>query len=279
MKVSNQNGFTLLEVLISMALLAIMMVSIVTITNSGIDTKEKILAEDNEMTQSETALARISDDIYQIYSPLYFSTKEGARKKRYDGTGLTPKIKFNPSEKFPAVSSKGQPIPYLDSPDRQTLVFFTNANRRKIKGSKESNYAWIKYTLRNMEGERNPEAPYELIRYFDPKNIYDQNFKFDDMKASVLLKNIKSMELSYWDMERKKFVDTIREISSDSKIITGIEFKLVWIDKLGLERVTKRIFTPQWPNQKPPSAEEEEESQQENGSTPEDSTNENQLEE
>ena len=81
------------------------------------------------------------------------------------------------------------------------------------------------------------------------------------------------------DMDRKKFVDTIREISSDSKIITGIEFKLVWIDKLGLERVTKRIFTPQWPNQKPPSAEEEEDSQQENGSTPEDSTNENQLEE
>ena len=106
------------------------------------------------------------------------------------------------------------------------------------------------------------------------------NFKFDDMKASVLLKNIKSLELSYWDTERKKFVDTIREISSDSKIITGIEFKLVWIDKLGLERVTKRILTPQWPNLKPPSAEEEDDSQiEEEGSTPEGSTNENQLEE
>lgn len=280
MKVNNHSGFTLLEVLISMALLAIMMVSIVTITNSGIDTKEKILAEDSEMTQTETALARISDDFYQIYSPLYFSTKEGARKKRFDGDSATPKIKFSPSEKFPAVSSKGQPIPLIESPDRQTLIFFTNANRRKVRGSKESNYAWIKYTLRNMEGERNPNAPYELIRYFDSKNIYSPNFKFDDMKASVLLKNIKSLELSYWDTERKKFVDTIREISSDSKIITGIEFKLVWIDKLGLERVTKRILTPQWPNLKPPSAEEEDDSQiEEEGSTPEGSTNENQLEE
>ena len=278
MKINNQSGFTLLEVLISIALLAMMMVSIVSITNSGIDTKEKILAEDNEFSQSETAITRFSEDFYQIYSPLYFSTQDGARKKRNNGTPSTPKIKFNPTERFIAVSSKGQPIPIIDSPDRQTLIFFTNSNRRKTQGSKESNYAWVKYTLKNSEGERNPDAPYELVRYFDPKNIYDANFKFDDIKPSVLLKNIKSLEISYWDPEKKKFVDTIREISSDKKIITGIQFKLVWLDKLSLERTTTRIFTPQWPNLKPPS-EEEDDSPDEVVPAAEGSGSENQLEE
>lgn len=274
MKITNQSGFTLLEILISIALLAIMMTSIISITNSGIDTKEKILAEDAEITQVETALSRFSEDIYQIYSPLYFSSKEGARSRRFDEDKSTPKIKFSPTERFPLVSSKGQPIPLIESPDRQTLIFFSNSNRRKVRGSKESNYAWIKYAVRNMEGERNPDAPYELVRYFDPKNIYDSSFKFDDLKASVLLKNIKSMELRYWDMDRKKFVDTIREISSENKIITGIELKLVWIDKLGLERKTDRIFTPQWPNIKIPT-DDEEDAKEDEATTSEGSNNEN----
>lgn len=255
------------------------MVSIVTITNSGIDTKEKILAEDAELTQSETALLRLSEDIYQIYSPLYFSSKEEARTKRFNGDKPAPKIKFTPTEKFPSVSSKGQPIPLIESPDRQTLIFFSNSNRRKVRGAKESNYAWVKYTLRNMEGERNPDAPYELVRYFDPKNIYDSNFKFDDIRPSVLQKNIKSLELKYWDADRKKFVDSIREISSENKIITGIEFKLVWIDKLGIERATTRILTPQWPNIKFSTEDGEPDNQEEEAVTPEGSNSENPLEE
>ncbi|MFI5390542.1 MAG: type II secretion system protein J [Bacteriovoracales bacterium] len=271
MKVVNQFGFSLLEILIAMALLAIMMVSIVSITSSGIDTKDKVLAEDNEFTQAETALGRVYEDLYQIYSPLYFSNKQIA--KRTDDESQ-PKIKYVFSQKYPSVSSKGQPIPAIESPDRQTLIFFTSSNRRKIKGSKESSFAWVKYTLRNMEGERNPDAPFELVRYFDTKNIYDGSFKFDDIKPSVLQKNIKSMDINYWDPERKKFVDSIREISGDSKLITGIEINLTWVDKLGVEKNTKRIIIPQWPPLKPPSPEEDKENQESETPAPEEAADE-----
>jgi prepilin-type N-terminal cleavage/methylation domain-containing protein len=272
MKVVNQFGFSLLEILIAMALLSIMMVSIVQITSTGIDTKEKILAEDNEFTQAETALGRISEDIYQIYSPLYFSNKQSAKRT---GDESAPKIKYVFSQKYPSVSSKGQPIPSVESPDRQTLIFFSSSNRRKIKGSKESTYAWVKYALRNMEGERNPEAPYELVRYFDTKNIYDGSFKFDDIKPSILQKNIKSMDINYWDPDRKKFVDSIREISGDSKLITGVEINLTWLDKLGMEKTIKRIILPQWPPLKPPSPEEDIGTPESEGTAPEEPADEN----
>ncbi len=253
MRLKDESGFSLLEILIAMALLAIMMTSIVTITSTGIDTKDKVLAEDNEFTQVETALNRISDDFYQIYSPIYYSNAEKGPKRSDNEEEGFPKIKFTPSEKFPSISDKGQPIPATLSPDKQTLIFFSTANRRKMKNSKESNFAWIKYSLRTTEGEKNPEAPYELVRYVDTKNVFDSNFKFDDLKPSVMLKNIKSMEISYWDKGKKKFEDSLRYLNQDSLALAGIQIELTWINKNKNEKTIKRILIPEWQAPKPPA--------------------------
>ena len=68
-----QNGFTLIEVIISITLLALMMVYMVNIIDNSIKTKESVLAEDKDFMQIETALARFDLDFSQIYSPLFFS--------------------------------------------------------------------------------------------------------------------------------------------------------------------------------------------------------------
>jgi hypothetical protein len=243
----------LIEVLISIALLAIMMASIVTITNSSIETKDKILTEDFETTQVETALNRLADDIYQIYSPLYFSQKDSPRRQRSPEEGPYKPIPYTPTQRFPFISEKGQPIPLVDSPDPQTLIFLANSNRRKIQGIKQSDYVWIKYTLKRMEEESNRDAPYELVRYFDPNNVYAAQFNFDDVKPQILLRNIREMEFKYWDGPTERYVDSIRDLTSGDKIVTAVKLRLGWADKEGRKMETDRIFDIQWPLSEKPS--------------------------
>ncbi len=71
---SNQSGFTLLEILIAITLLAFITLGVVDITDNAIATKERTTAINENNLQIETAMSRFEWDFSQIYSPLYFST-------------------------------------------------------------------------------------------------------------------------------------------------------------------------------------------------------------
>jgi prepilin-type N-terminal cleavage/methylation domain-containing protein len=69
-----QAGFTLLEILIAISLLAFITIGVVNITDNAANTKERTTAINENNLQIETAMSRLEWDISQIYSPLYFST-------------------------------------------------------------------------------------------------------------------------------------------------------------------------------------------------------------
>jgi prepilin-type N-terminal cleavage/methylation domain-containing protein len=71
---SNQSGFTLLEILIAITLLAFITLGVVDITDNAAATKERETARNANNLQIETAMSRFEWDFSQIYSPLYFST-------------------------------------------------------------------------------------------------------------------------------------------------------------------------------------------------------------
>lgn len=71
---SNQSGFTLLEILIAITLLAFITLGVVDITDNAAATKERETERNANNLQIETAMSRFEWDFSQIYSPLYFST-------------------------------------------------------------------------------------------------------------------------------------------------------------------------------------------------------------
>jgi prepilin-type N-terminal cleavage/methylation domain-containing protein len=74
MSVSNDRGFTLIEVLIAILLLSFITIGVVTITENAMNTKDRTTQLNEDNLQIETAMSRFEWDFSQIYSPLYFST-------------------------------------------------------------------------------------------------------------------------------------------------------------------------------------------------------------
>jgi prepilin-type N-terminal cleavage/methylation domain-containing protein len=74
MSVSDQKGFTLLEILIAIVLLAFITFGVVSVTENAVNTKDRTTATNANNLQIETAMSRFEWDFSQIYSPLYFST-------------------------------------------------------------------------------------------------------------------------------------------------------------------------------------------------------------
>jgi prepilin-type N-terminal cleavage/methylation domain-containing protein len=71
--VFNQRGFTLLEILIAITLLAFITLGVVSITEDATNTKDRTIEINKNNLQVETAMSRFEWDFSQIYSPLYFS--------------------------------------------------------------------------------------------------------------------------------------------------------------------------------------------------------------
>ncbi|MBL6989345.1 MAG: prepilin-type N-terminal cleavage/methylation domain-containing protein [Bacteriovoracaceae bacterium] len=241
-------GLTLIEVLVAITLLSILMLYIYSIVDESTTTKDRTIAEDRQLLQVETALSRFRLDFSLIYSPLYFSAiKKKGRSDSEENQRLASR--FKPSEKYPQITEKGIPVPIFEMPDRQSIVFLTSSNKRKVSDSRQSNYAWLKYTLRSnsIEDQSKKFAPNELIRYYTPHNPYSKEHDWDEVKPQLLLRNVKSLEFLIWDDEKTDFVSKSLELEKGGKAIRGLKLVLVWVDSMENEHTEERIYRPLWP--------------------------------
>lgn len=183
--VSNDRGFTLIEILIAITLLAFITLAVVNVTENAFITKDRTTELNKNNLQIETAMSRFEWDFAQIYSPLYFSTvmnlnqntnqlgdnggnqnggflgdqggnQGGNQTGAQGGATMSPLLqqyyeqlvtRFERNEHFSAVSKEGFPIPRFYAPDKSTLEFFTSSNRRKFENLKQSHFAWVRYAL------------------------------------------------------------------------------------------------------------------------------------
>lgn len=253
----NQSGFTILEVLLATTIMAFLMLGVNTIVGTSVETKDEVTREDRDFLQIYTALNRFELDFTQIYSPLYFTVKEksldelsrensNAQRDTYDN----PNLAYQGSEKFPSISRKGQPIGVILNEDKSTLVFSTMSNRRKIQDSKESRYAWVKYSLGkvslNKEDEEAPRGE-DLIRSFSAIDPYSKEFDWKNTAEQVLLQNVKSITFEFYDKEKEKWVERLRDTGLDNETPRVIRVNLVWVNELGNDVEFTRSFRSLWP--------------------------------
>ncbi len=282
-----ERGFTLLEILIAITLLGFITLGVVSVTQDAMNTKDRTTEKNVNILLIETALARFEWDLSQIYSPLYFSTVLNLQQQglpqttnqdiNNDGvndtqTGggtqqpLQPALiayyqqmmsRFERNERYVGVSKEGLPIPRFYAPDKNTFEFFTSSNRRKIENTKQSHFAWVRYTLaeQDMTGREkvHPEMPpsvKSLVRYFTADDPYDDKridltSASNPIKGAVLLENVESLEFQYWDLKRRKWETSLRTIENGETVIRGVKMIVTWWDSQG-KRSIQRTFRPHW---------------------------------
>ena len=187
----NQKGFTLLEVLIAITILSFIMLGVIAVSTSTQNTAERVINEDKENLQIETALSRIDWDFSHIYSPLYFSHKMKPGKLDEKGKAAAAQIKANyqGNVRFKSLSYDAIPIPTYKNEGKNELIFFTSSNRRKLQNLKQSNYAWVRYSLEADETEDDEGEKIggnKLIRQFMPHDSFSsEKYVFmDALKVS-----------------------------------------------------------------------------------------------
>jgi len=105
----------------------------------------------------------------------------------------------------------------------------------------------VKYSLRDPPGPAaNAEAPFEIVRQFNPNNIYNKEFEWTDIKAQILLKRVKSLEFLFWNPAREDFSNSLTDLENKN-LLRAIKIKLIWKDLNNQELTFEKIFRPLWP--------------------------------
>lgn len=251
--ISDESGFSLIEVVISTVLMGFMTLAIYKVTNNSIETKTIVTSEDREYVQMVSALHRIDTDFSQIYSPLFHTARYISKEKSRDANeeqSNTKIVKFTPSEQFPMVSVSGEPIPKVESEDKSTLSFFSRANRRRLQDVKQSRISWIRYSLRNLEKKEGEEkwGDYELVRQSSSLDPYSPEMEWGKVKEQVLLKGIKELSFEFWSTKGKKFVDRITDLpTEDRNSLRGLRVNLEMVAMDGAKSEISRTFRPLYP--------------------------------
>lgn len=256
MKNNSQAGFTLIEILIAITLLSFVMMGVVAITGGSIETKDRVLSEDEQYLQVETAMSRLEWDISQTYSPLYFSHEMKPQNlSESQGDAYNQLIaNYQNNNRFSFPSYDSLPVPVFKFEDKNTLTFFTTSNRRKLKNIKQSHFAWVQYTVESDDNAQNDSTSAKgmLVRKFMPHDVFHkEDIVWEDVKSQILLRNVDSLKFEFWNPKTRKWVDNLDLIEQGNHLFRGVKILLNWIDPDGIEVEIIRVFRPLFPNFKP----------------------------
>lgn len=213
--------------------------------DTNTSTKDRVSKEDQQIMQTLTAIDRIGNDLSQLVNPLYAYSKLVPTTS--SSTDLYNDNNTTLNGAFEGKAQNGAPIPQFKSEDKSSIIFFSQANRRRIANSKESRFAWIKYSLKNMEPDPdNPDEQtsglYELTRQSIATDIYNANQDWDKPKLQIVMDKIKSLEFSFWDERGKKYTTSLQELNENKNLIRSVGVSLIWMDSDQHEQKIEKTF-------------------------------------
>ncbi len=249
----SQSGFTLIEVLISIVLMAFVAFTTIQLTDSSITTRDNVTKEDRELMQIVTLMNRLEADFQEYYTPLFFDPNNTGvvTNQNTDYTENPDTSYFEGNKNFYNKTKNGYLVPFVTSEDKTSIIFFSSTHRRRVEGKKESRYAWIKYSLRSSdkdEDSENERATNELVRQYYVEDIYSKDIDWSKVPSQVILRNIKDLEFMFFDERSKKFTNSINDLNENRYKIKLLKIKLTWVDPDKNEQKFEKNFRPLWPN-------------------------------
>jgi len=199
-------GFTLMEVMVAVAITALMGTIVTMAFQTGFRAKELVEGEAEHYRMVRVALNRMAREIGSAF-----------------------------------VSDRYDPKRYRDANDRPTnfvgeqdrLLFTTFAHQRLYTDSKESDQAVVEYFVESST-EKGARGRQDLKRRVNP-NIGERMDRGGT--TDVLFEGVKKLEFEYWDSERKEWDDEWDTRRNDQKsfLPTRVRITLVALDENGKE--------------------------------------------
>jgi len=199
-------GFTLMEIMIAVAITALMGAMISMAFQTGFHAKEVVEAEADHYRMLRVAMNRMAREIGSAYV-----------SDRYDGRRYR--------------DQNDRPTNFVGEEDR--LLFTTFAHQRMYTDAKESDQAVVEYFVQ-QSSEQGANGRNDLMRRVNPnvEGRMDRGGTTD-----VLFEGVKKLELAYWDSERKEWEDEwdTKRLEQKSKLPTRVRITLVALDENGKE--------------------------------------------
>lgn len=251
----SHSGFTLIEILIAITLLAFISLGVIGIVNNSIDTKERVVSEDDEKMQLLVGLSRLEWDFSHIYTPLYhgrFPNPAKALNQVEKETWEKEQQKMQGNNNFFALSTEKYPIPNVKQDGQSEIMFLTQGHRRRVENVKESEYAWVHYELAPMEnGDEKSSGLFTLTRTLYINNPFspDSFEKSQDNRAQIIMERLKEFKLEFWDKENKKYVSALKDMNEplEKNLFRAVKISFTWVDSKGVEEKFLKIVRPLFP--------------------------------
>lgn len=237
--IHSNKGFTLIEVLIAILILSFISLGAYKMIDESTDTKDRVTTEDRNLMSTLTAMNRIEADFNEIYSPLYSFPKQTVQTNNdpYADTNTS----FNST--FEGKTTNGMKIPNITSEEKGSITFLSRVNRRKIAETKESDFVWIKYSVKATQDEEDRKiGGYDLIRQTISTDPFQQSLNWSDVKEQVVLSNLKSFEFQFYDEKNKKYVTSLSDLNENKNNLRNIKVLFTWVNGDKNEFKYEKVF-------------------------------------
>ena len=243
----NQNGLTLLEVLIAIAILGFLGIAVFTIVSQSTDSQDRLIAEDRSFVQVQSGLKRIDEDFQQLYSPLFYDSPEKPKEgdesiNPYQENISVSNPHYTEHPYYDGVTSSGHPIPAVFFQKAKEIIFFTRSNIRRFSESKETSFQWVRYFV---ESSDEYEGFSRLMRQTLKTNIYGRELDWKNSRAFTVIDKIKKIEFFLWDTEQKKWFERIPD--NGKYLGPLLRLQLIWMDDQDGENLEQKVFRILWP--------------------------------
>jgi prepilin-type N-terminal cleavage/methylation domain-containing protein len=219
-----QAGFTLVEILIAMTILAFIAMAVYENTTQSFALRDSVEQEGDFYNSLRVSLDILGRDITHIYTPqaeaLPGNVGKAPQPNQPGQPGQQPTGSFLPGQNSSNVAGEaltfwGEPInaqgvrPSRLNGEETKLTFVIDSHVRLFRDSQESDFAKITYTLGDDKLPANGvnARGKVLIKKEDPTVFDFQDEKKDSETevSTVLLDNIKSLKFEYLDGEKDRW--------------------------------------------------------------------------
>ncbi|MCK8496234.1 type II secretion system protein GspJ [Myxococcus fulvus] len=199
-------GFTLMEVMVAVAITALMGTVVAMAFQTGLTAKETVEADADRYRQLRVAMNRMSREIGSAYVSDRFDLK-----------------RFR--------DQQDRPSNFVGESDR--LLFTTFAHQRLYTDVKESDQAVVEYFV-DVSEDKTARGRQDLKRRVNP-NVDDRMDRGGT--TDVLLEGVKKLEFEYWNSEKKEWDDEwdTRRPEQKSILPTRVRVTVTAVDETGKE--------------------------------------------
>lgn len=175
----HNRGFTLIEVLLALAIFTVIGISTVRQIQQVMNTKNVAFQEIDAYNGMRTALSMMRQDLSQAFHVSYDDLSDETR------TAL----------------SQGQPAAHTLFDGRKNELIFTSLSHRVYySGTKECEQAEISYFLQHRRGENLPSLMKRESGWIDA-DLYQGGAVY------TVLENVSDLTFQYWDDKTQKWID------------------------------------------------------------------------